>query len=592
MKSNPQIFRSQLLGQRFIILIIMIISLVPMFTVSSLILIQFQTAYKNKTYDHVTALLNKHSRTIDGFLADRLGDIRVLARSHSAEKFQESAFLQRQLSILRDEYGGVFVDLGLIDSKGIQQEYSGPLNLTKANYAGTKWFSQAKDQVYYLSDVFTGLRGSPHFIVAAKVQISGQPWILRATVDFKAFNALVSNIRIGSSGFAFILNRGGEFQTQPDLDLTPDYRPYKSILDAPLAAGKVVIKENENSRGLMQVFAYTPLNNGRWVLCFQQESEDAFAALASSRNLALVLYLASALAALIVAFILARRMTSRITDAMLEKEKMTDQVIEAGRLASIGELAAGIAHEINNPVAIMVEEAGWIQDLLAEKEPASPENLEEIQRATTQIRTQGSRCKEITHKLLSFARKTDPTTEDIHLNSLIEEVVSLVDQKTRYANVKMTTELDASLPFVHAPATELQQVLLNLINNSVDAIGPSGGTVAIRTRKNQGVIEVEVEDDGMGIAPANLPRIFDPFYTTKPVGQGTGLGLSICYGIVKKLGGDIKVRSAKQKGTAFTVVLPIHSGSEDQANNQDYTAGSFQEEDPAATHSEFKEARP
>jgi hypothetical protein len=127
------------------------------------------------------------------------------------------------------------------------------------------------------------------------------------------------------------LNRGGEFQTKPDLDLTPDHRPYKSILDAPLAAGKVVIKESENSRGLMQVFAYTPLNNGRWILCFQQESEDAFAALASSRNLALVLYLASALAALIVAFILARRMTSRITDAMMEKEKMTDQVVEAGR---------------------------------------------------------------------------------------------------------------------------------------------------------------------------------------------------------------------------------------------------------------------
>ena len=96
----------------------------------------------------------------------------------------------------------------------------------------------------------------------------------------------------------------------------------------------------------------------------------------------------------------------------------------------------------------------------------------------------------------------------------------------------------------------------------------------------------------MGIAPANLPRIFDPFYTTKPVGQGTGLGLSICYGIVKKLGGDIKVRSAKQKGTAFTVILPIHSDPKGQANNQDYSAGSLQEKGPAATHSEFKEARP
>ena len=589
MAPNSETSITQPPGKKSIILIIMIISLVPMLVVSGLILFKFETAYKKKTYDHLTALLNKHSRAIDGFLADRLGDIRVLARSHSAEKFSDSAFLQGQLSILRDEYGGVFVDLGLIDPEGIQQEYSGPLNLTKANYAGTKWFSQAKNQAYFLSDVFTGLRGSPHFIVAAKVLIGDQPWILRATVDFKAFNSLVSNIRIGSSGFAFILNRSGEFQTKPDIDLAPDHRPYKGILSSPLTPGKVIIKETENGRGLKQLFAYTPLNNGRWVLCFQQESQDAFTSLASSRSLALILYLASALAAAGVAFVLARRMTGRIAEALLEKEKMTDQVIEAGRLASIGELAAGIAHEINNPVAIMVEEAGWVQDLLDEDDPASPDNLAEIKRAAAQIRTQGSRCKEITHKLLSFARKTDPTTKEIYINELIEDVVSLVDQKTRYANVKMFTQLAPSLPCLNAPVSELQQVLLNLFNNSVDAIGQSGGNITIRSRLKDSAIEVEVEDDGMGIAPANLARIFDPFYTTKPVGQGTGLGLSICYGIIKKLGGDIKVRSAKQKGTAFTIVLPLN---EQEAKASEDCAGSIPVEDQAIDQSNSKETRP
>jgi two-component system NtrC family sensor kinase len=256
-------------------------------------------------------------------------------------------------------------------------------------------------------------------------------------------------------------------------------------------------------------------------------------------------------------------MTLQIEQERMQKEKMSDQVVEAGRLASIGELAAGIAHEINNPVAIMVEEAGWIQDLLAEDNPATADNLVEIERASAQIRIQGGRCKEITHKLLSFARKTDPTAKEVDLKKLVEEIITLVDQKTRYANVEIVTAFDENLPPLWASATELQQVLLNLLNNSVDAMTSNGGIINISTHASDGQIALTIADNGIGIAEANLSRIFDPFYTTKPVGQGTGLGLSICYGIIKKLGGDIQVQSAKGRGTTFTIVLPITKAPDD-----------------------------
>ena len=212
----------------------------------------------------------------------------------------------------------------------------------------------------------------------------------------------------------------------------------------------------------------------------------------------------------------------------------------------------------------MVEEAGWIQDLLAEEDPAKPDNLTEIERATAQIKTQGGRCKEITHKLLSFARKTDPTVKAFELNELVQEMITLVDQKARYASVHIETHLDPDLPPLTASATEVQQVLLNLINNSVDAMGPSGGVINLTTRYSDGQIFLTVADDGVGIAEANLARIFDPFYTTKPVGQGTGLGLSICYGIIKKLGGNITVQSTKGKGTIFTIQLPVTSDNRSQ----------------------------
>jgi two-component system NtrC family sensor kinase len=221
----------------------------------------------------------------------------------------------------------------------------------------------------------------------------------------------------------------------------------------------------------------------------------------------------------------------------------------------VGELAAGIAHEINNPVAIMVEEAGWIQDLLDEGLEVD-DNHREVQRALTQIRTQGSRCKDITHKLLSFARKIDPTVKRVNLNELIEEMAALCEQRAKFANVRIETSLADNIPEVAASPSELQQVLLNLINNAIDAMEPGGGLLDIITRRDSVHVVVSISDTGCGIPKANLSRIFDPFFTTKPVGKGTGLGLSIIYGIVNKMGGEISVKSALDRGTVFIIRLP------------------------------------
>jgi two-component system NtrC family sensor kinase len=234
---------------------------------------------------------------------------------------------------------------------------------------------------------------------------------------------------------------------------------------------------------------------------------------------------------------------------------MNEQIIEAGKLASVGELAAGIAHEINNPVAIMVEEAGWIEDLL--EEDGTCEDPAEVSRALKQIKNQGVRCKQITHKLLSFARKTDPELRKVQLNELIDEVVALSEQRVKYSNVKLKLNLAQHLPEVHVSPSEFEQVLLNLVNNALDAMTPDGGTLEITTRIDGGHVVVDVADSGQGIPKANLARIFDPFFTTKPVGKGTGLGLSICYGIIKKMEGEISVNSAVGLGTTFHVRLPL-----------------------------------
>ncbi|MFH0999165.1 MAG: ATP-binding protein, partial [Pseudomonadota bacterium] len=251
-----------------------------------------------------------------------------------------------------------------------------------------------------------------------------------------------------------------------------------------------------------------------------------------------------------------RKMVKYIKNADQGKEMMNEQVIEAGKLASVGELASGIAHEINNPIAIMVEEAGWIGDLLDEEDLGKCQNLEEFRRALNQIKTQGGRCKEITHKLLSFARKTDSRVHEVLINDIIEELVSISEQRAKYSNVKIVSHLDPELPKVAASPSEMQQVLLNLINNAIDAIGTGGGSIDITSRRNGEYVTIDVADTGQGIPQALMNRIFDPFFTTKPVGKGTGLGLSICYGIIKKMGGDITLNSSVGMGTIFHVHLP------------------------------------
>jgi two-component system NtrC family sensor kinase len=550
----------QLLMRRMISIMI-IVSFAPLILITGTVGYYFQRSYREKVIAQLKEMVEKHTQNIDSFLNEKLADIRVLSRSYSFEDLTNDAFLHERLSIRQREFGGVFVDLGVIASNGVQVAYAGPFKLETAHYSDAEWFKKAMQSDYFISDVFLGLRGSPHFIVAVKRQWKGQDWILRATIDFEAFNQLVKNIRIGKTGFAFILNRRGEFQTKPLVEVLPQREPYLDLVNTEnVSAQSVVVAERANVLGRPCIYLMAPLKNGEWVLVCQQDVRDAFADLYHARILALVIFVIGGIGIVIMSVILSRGMVRRIAKADREKEMMNEQIIEAGKLASIGELAAGIAHEINNPVAIMVEEAGWIGDLLGDEDFQKGESLDEFKRALTQINTQGKRCKEITQKLLTFARKTDPRVHEIKVNELIEEIVAISEQRARYGNVKIEENLAANLPVLHISPSEFQQVLLNLINNALDAIDKDGGKIDISSRVDGKCVVIDVADTGHGIPKANLPRIFDPFFTTKPVGKGTGLGLFICYGIIKKMGGEISVNSAAGVGTTFHIRIPSQEG--------------------------------
>lgn len=566
---------------RKMLLVMILVSFTPLVLISGIIGYRFETSYRYKVLAHLRELVQKHQQNINGYLSEKLSYIRILSDSYSFEQLSREPFLQQRLSILQKGWGEGVVDLGLVDEQGNQIAYAGPFKLRNANYSEAEWFKQAMQRPCFVSDVFFGLRGLPHFIIAVRQESAGVKWILRATVDFVAFNNLVGNIQIGHTGMAFILNTKGELQTKPRMethlsrDFFLDMLP-KIVEDKPptveepgelvsdptwLYKGleeRVTTIEGVDHAGTPAVLVMTLLKSGEWVLVYQQEMADAFADLINARRLAITIFFLGGLGILAMAYALSRRMVNRIAEADMEKEMMNERVIEAGKLASLGELAAGIAHEINNPVAIMVEKAGWIEDLMEEEDFAGAKNIDEFTQALGQIRAQGTRCREITHKLLSFARKTDHRAKMVQLNDVIDDVIGLSDQRAKLGNIQVKTDLAKDLPIISISPAEMQQVFLNLINNALDALEEKkSGEISISTRVEGESIMVDIADNGEGIPKSSMQRIFDPFYTTKPVGKGTGLGLSICYGIVKKWGGFISVDSIVGSGATFHINVPI-----------------------------------
>jgi len=246
-----------------------------------------------------------------------------------------------------------------------------------------------------------------------------------------------------------------------------------------------------------------------------------------------------------------------IVRQQMESDLTRAQLEHATKLASVGELAAGIAHEINNPLAVISEEAGLIMDY---KNPAFDNQISDedlIIRLET-IQQSAFRCREITRKLLNFVRKSDLVLADYNINEVIDGVVvDLLGPEIKVSNIELIRNYDKNLPNMVTDKNQLQQVILNIINNASDAIGNDHGKITISTSHDSQNISIEISDTGHGMTSNQLEKIFLPFYTTKEVGKGTGLGLSVSFGIIRNLGGRIDVESTPGKGSTFTIILPV-----------------------------------
>jgi two-component system NtrC family sensor kinase len=538
-----------------IILTILAFSVIPLLILGAFIYYQFSQSYYTKIMEDMKTLAENRSSSIDLFLDERISQLTSLAHTIPLEKLRDEAYLEKVFNIIQARSRS-FLDLGIIDQEGSHLAYVGPYYalIKSANYKDEEWFHAVMSTGVYVSDVFLGFRKIPHFIIAVMVRERNQSWILRATIDSDIIENIVRAAWVGKMGDAFIIDGNDILQTKPRFGgavLQPAPAPDFSKASVPQAEEIAV----NGDKGL---FAVAIIKLKKWVLVIREDPRDQFTPLLRTRSLMVLIALGGVALIAIGAVLATRSMMNEMLVMERQKAASEEMVIQESKMAALGKMAAGIAHEINNPLAVIGEKAGWIKDLLEMADVSKSENFQEIAAAVNKIEYHVNRARTITHRLLGFARRMEPVTEILNINTVLEESQAFLENEARYRNIDIQADYAPDLPKTASDPAQLQQVFLNILNNAIDAIGKDG-EVHLKTRhlaKNN-EIGIEINDTGSGIPKEMLDKIFDPFFTTKEVGKGTGLGLSISYSIVEKLGGRMMVASEEGKGTTFTIYLPV-----------------------------------
>lgn len=522
--------------------------IIPIIIIATVSIYDFKELSLKNIENTARQVVEHRNDVLNTFLQGQVNFLSTLINLYPLDHLENRDNLKALfLAINREGKEGVIVDLQLIDTTGTQLAYIGPYKekIKGKNYKDAPWFSQVLVRGTHVSDVFTGYRNYPHFVIALTDPM--KTYVLRATINSSIFNSLLYSAQIGPNGDAYILNSNGEFQT-PSLQRTTtldptEIRMLKHHVDTEVATDDTYL------------YASKWLNGNLWLLVVKTSITDNLEVFYHYRTrIILTVVLISALF-LLFSIGISRLIVARLERTDREQNALDQQMAHIEKMANIGRLAAGIAHEINNPLQLIQMQAGWIEELLAEEKPENIENLAEYQKSVGKIKQHVTRAGTITHRLLGFSRKIS-AEYDVQVNELLRETISFLESEANSNNIVLNLQFDENLPTLRTDGSQVQQVLLNLIENSLDAVG-ADGQIDIITTRTKDELHIRIADNGPGIKPEVMRKLWEPFYTTKEPGKGTGLGLSICSDIAHKLGGQITAENRPEGGAVFTLQLPL-----------------------------------
>ncbi len=524
-----------------------------------LILVTWLSYYEYRSFLLANLRWNAESakRTIETFLSELQTVLIYTADGQTFEDLIDKDNLNKLYHRLKSNYPGV-VDLGIIDQTGIQRAYAGPFDLLGKDYSDRECFTAVSVNKTFIGRVEMGYRQVPHFCIAVSSlnPDTGQSWVFRTNIDVTTLDNYIEKTASGGLSDIFLVASKGE----PLLQSSSRHfgSPLSSYpYELPHDRHGITITEEAGLTEDIALKAISYISGTPWALVLMTHGYVYGKDWSFFKIRLFYIVLTSTVVALLVILRITKLFVARIRDADEKRESMLAEIEHTSKLASIGRLAAGVAHEINNPLAVISAKTGLVMDLLE-----LSENFQYKEKIESEIRGTSDaveRCKVITHRLLGFARRMDVTLEPININNLMREVLSFLDKEALYRGINFDLNLGESLPVIESDRGQLQQIFLNLLNNAIDAIDKDGRITISTKKRDKNSIQVDVIDNGKGIPPDIISHIFEPFFTTKDSGEkkGTGLGLFITYGLVKKLGGLISVQSSMGAGTTFTIILPI-----------------------------------
>ena len=543
-------------------LLLTLVSLVPLGVLTAIDYGLTAKAIRSENVLRTVRVTSNTRRTLGYFLEEHLDALHYIFNEGTITRLSDQEHLDRVLQNLKAGFGGL-LDLGLLNSEGKQIAYSGPFELKGKSYGDQPWFQEVLQKGTNVSDVFLGYRGVPHMTIAvAATERNGRKYVLRATLDINRMVRNLSVLELGQGGDAFLVNRQGILQTP-----SRHYGEVFQKINLPIPEYSEHTSHFETSEGkdtkILVGYAFIP--NSPFILYIVKPTYEVMRSWFALRAELGFFFAASIFVIVAVIYLLSTFMINRAYDADTRRQEVLLHMESTNQLASIGRLAAGVAHEINNPLAVINENAGLTKDLLIfDKKYNADERLLKL---IDSVLNAVERCGRITKQLLGFARHIDLSYQPVDLHLLAEEVIGFLHKEAEYRNIRTTIEMEDDLPEITTDRGKLQQVFLNLVNNAFQAMHTGGHLTVRGYRREDGQVDICITDTGQGIPPENLERIFEPFFSTRKKEGGSGLGLAITFGLVHKLGGDISASSTPEEGTTFTVTLPLKGKMRDTNEN-------------------------
>lgn len=550
---NPQHLFNYRRIWKLAVLLIGGVTLIPLIFITVVDYQVTQHAIETEFEFRTTQVVSNTRRAIAFFLSERQSAMAFIVHDNLFQELNDPDRLAVILENLKKSFGGGFMDIGLIDSSGRQRNYVGPYRLEGKDYSHQDWYKQVIEHGVHISDVFLGYRQVPHLIIAVKgEEKNGSFYILRAAIGIAPFQDLLSALELGGKGDAFLINHNGILQTPS--------RYYGKVLDrVPLSipgySSRTEVLESRAPDGKHLLIGYRFIDEAPFILLIVKDKYELMKPWFKTRRELIAFLVVSITVILAVILIMATYMVKRIKIADERRVMTLHEVEYASKMASIGRLAASVAHEINNPLAIINEKAGLIKDLFTyQKIYAEDRKLRDL---VESILRSVNRAGTITKRLLNFARNLEAAIEPIQLKEVLRDVISFLEKEAEHRSVTITQDISDDIPLFESDRGKIQQIFLNIMNNAFAAVN-DGGHLEIRARREgKTVFSITFQDNGHGIPKDELQHIFEPFFSTKADQGGTGLGLSITYNLIQELGGQIAVESEVGKGTRFTILLPL-----------------------------------